>query len=123
MDLISLQLRMLQGGCQADRAAVVIHGLGNFECPLIVDVKQVFHHSFDVAVRVIVIVPQHNVVPRLMSWSRGAFRYGIEFNLCIGGGHGEFLPIKNYDVKNDSGETFYSRHPNLIIFNAFLDHD
>ena len=88
VDLVAFQFGVLPGGGQADRAALLVHGLGDQE-PLLGRVpEQLLHHADDVVVRVVVVVPEHHVVAGLTLGFRLAFgaRPGRGFDLRLGDG-------------------------------------
>ena len=86
LDLITLQFRVLQGRRQANRLPLRIHFLRDLK-PLLPRVaKQFLHHLDDVIVRMVIVIPQNDVVSRL-PLGRLFLWLGLLLLLRLGDGH------------------------------------
>src|SRR4249919_621112 len=76
VDLIALQLGVLHRRGQADGLALFIDLFGDQKALFALMTKQLLHHLDDVFVGMIVVVPENDVVPRLLA---GRFLLGLLF--------------------------------------------
>src|SRR5205085_1864051 len=93
VDLIALQLGVLHGGCEYDGPAFAVDGHGNFVARWLGMTEELPHHPDHVLERVVVVVPENHVIPRLrLGWVVLGPRAGVDFRRRYGNvivlGHG-----------------------------------
>ncbi len=106
MDLVAFEFRVFQRRRQANRFSNIVDARRNLERLFFGMSKQFTHHPFDIAVGVVIIIPQNDGIPRLAFARCVPLRRKVPFGLnadrclfhCLGHcfAHIDHIRLVNY---------------------------